>query len=183
MKHLTVYSIVWLLYVTGISLFSLFIKQVEFVFIVWSVIGSLVGFALPILLDVVLPHLISGSATPTKEFMGTVVQQSMTSVKQGNVYSASVPPTPLRSYPLLLGYAITALFVITSTQNYLGRGFVLGLGLSLVLDLWISKNPSSYLRQRWFSVFKTNLNDQELSFFVFGVVVIFSLFTIIALFM
>jgi hypothetical protein len=144
-------------------------------------LGSLIGFLLPILLDVLLPKMMDGSATTSSAFAKDVLAQSAASLRAGNLHTASAPQTPLRSYPLLAAYMAAAFFVISSTQNWFGRGFVIGLGLSLVLDIFLSRNPE-ILRERWFSVFRTNLSDRELSYFVWAVIAIFGLLTLFSAF-
>lgn len=146
-----------------------------------TVVGLLIGFILPLFLDALIPRLMDGSAKASPGFAKDVLSQGAANVAQGNVYIESQKGSPLRSYPLLFGYVLAAIFVISSTQNWLGRGVVLGLGLSLVLDIVISRNPT-VLRARWFSIFHTRLNDKELEYFVWTVVVGFGLLTFLAAF-
>lgn len=170
--------ITWFVYVAVLS-FIWFVRFHNPLSIVIAVIGSLAGFVLPIMLDVLLPRIIDGSAKADTSFAKDVLRASAYELKQGNVHSINVPRTPLRSYPLLFAYFVAAIFVITSTQNWFGKGFVLGLGISLVGDIFISRAATT-LRERWFSVFRTNLTDLELGYFVWVVVGTFGLLSFLA---
>lgn len=146
-----------------------------------SLVGSIVGFLLPIVLDVLLPRMMDGSAKVDGTFAKDILHESADQLKQGNIHATNAPQTPLRSYPLLVAYFAAAIFVITSTQNWFGRGFVLGLGFSLVADIFFSRAPG-ILRERWFSVFRTNLTDGELQYFVAIVIGAFALLSVFAAF-
>lgn len=180
MKNHVVYFATWGLYISILSLLFFFIKDVQLFFLFSFITGSFLGFVIPIVLDVVLPMYMKGTATLSKETVQTVVEQTANQVKSGNVYDKNLMPTPLRSYPLLFGYFVMAVFIITSTSNWIGTGFVLGLGLYLALDLWFSKTPTDYLRKRWFSVFHTNLSDTELRYFVWGSIGGFGIITLLS---
>lgn len=144
------------------------------------VIGGLVGFLLSMVFDELVPRMVEGKANVNAEFAKQVLQSSAREIRQGNVYKSNVYGSPLRSYPLLVAYILAALLVITSSTNFFGKGVVLGIGLCLVLDLFLSRTPASYLRQRWFSVFRTNLSDRELQYFVWGVVGVFGVLTLLS---
>lgn len=170
--------VAWILY--SVALSALWYLRVQNVVSVGlAVAGSLVGFLLPIVLDVLLPKIIDGSAKADTTFAKDILTASANQLKQGNVHSLDVTQTPLRSYPLLLAYFAATIFIITSTQNWFGRGFVLGLGFSLISDIYISRAPVS-LRDRWFSVFKTNLSDVELRYFTWIIIAVFGVISLIA---
>lgn len=58
----------------------------------------------------------------------------------------------------------------------------MGLGLSLMLDLFLSRRPIEALKERWFSVFHANLSEKEFDYFVFGVIGVFGFLTLLAAF-
>lgn len=147
--------------------------------VVFALLASLIGFVLPIFLDILLPKIMDGSAQTSTSFAKEVLQAGADQVKQGNIHQSDPPKTPLRSYPLLVAYIVASIFVITSTQNWFGRGFVMGLGFSLVGDIFFSRNPIT-LRERWFSVFRTNLSDGELRYFVWITIASFGVLTLLA---
>ncbi len=157
-----------------------YLRLNDFVIIGLAALGSLVGFLLPVFLDVLLPYMMTGSAKMDKTFATQVIRESLTQVKTGNLHNEQVISTPLRSYPLLFAYMFAALFVITSTQNWFGRGFVLGLGFSLVADIFFARDPL-ILRPRWFSVFHTNLSDVQLKYFVYITIGGFGVLTLLAI--
>lgn len=144
--------------------------------------GLGLGFILPMFLDVLIPKLMDGSAKAERQFAQDMLKEGAANIVAGNVYTESQAGSPLRSYPLLFGYALAAIFVLTSTNNWFGRGVVLGLGFALVLDLVASRKPADYLRRRWFSVFHTRLTDQELQYFVWGCAGLFVILSVIGVF-
>lgn len=170
--------VAWVLYVVILSVIW-YLKLQNVLSVTLSIVGGFIGFVLPILLDVLLPKMMDGSAKVDTTFAKDILQASAYQLKQGNIHASNAPKTPLRSYPLLFAYFVAAVFVITSTQNWFGRGFVLGLGFSLVGDIYISRIPV-VLRERWFSVFRTNLSDLELRYFVWVVVGAFGLISLLA---
>lgn len=87
----------------------------------------------------------------------------------------------LYSYPFLFAFGIVALYVVTSTDSWFGRALVLGMGLRLVADLFVSNRDKQILKQRWFTAFATRLSDAELDVFVYGSLALFILLTIISL--
>lgn len=143
--------------------------------------GSLSGVIIPVFLDILLPKIMKADTKINASMASDTLKEGMAVMKQGTIHSSGSVPTPLRSYPLLGAYVLSAFFIITSTGSYLGRGFVLGLGLSLVFDLWLSRRPIEYLKERWFSVFHANLSDKEFDYFVFGSLGIYGILVLLGI--
>ncbi len=181
MQKSAILFLTWVLYTLILALLWFF-RSHSVVNVGVAVAGSLIGFLLPVLLDVLLPKIVSGSAKADTDFAKEVLQESAEQMRQGNIHSETAPVTPLRSYPLLFGYLLAAIFVISSTSSWFGRGFVLGLGLSLVLDLLLSRKPVEYLKARWFSVFHANLSEKEFDYFVWVSAGVFVILTILSAF-
>lgn len=179
MQKSSLLLVTWIVYTAVLSLIW-FLRVGVAMTLLLAVIGSLIGFVLPILLDILLPKVMDGSAEANRSFATSVLKESAQQLQAGNLHAASAPRTPLRSYPLLLAYLGATVYVITSTQSWFGKGFVLGLGLSLVADLFFYRKNASLLRERWFSVFRTNLTDSELSLFVRISTVVFGILTVVA---
>lgn len=85
------------------------------------------------------------------------------------------------SYPFLFAFAAVAFYVVTSSESWFGRALVLGMGLRLVADLFISNRDKQILKQRWFTAFATRLSDGELNIFVYGTVALFIFITVLSL--
>ncbi len=181
MQTKLLFFLTWAIY-TGVLSLILFLRLQTLSGLLLQLAGSLIGLLLPLFIDVLLPRIQDGSAKPDITVAKDVLKQGTNTVLSGSIYHEGQEGSLLRSYPLLLGYFIAAFFVITSTQNWFGRGFVLGLGLFLVTDLYLSKNPET-LRKRWFSVFHTRLNDTELKYFVFASIGTFGILTLFSVLM
>jgi hypothetical protein len=179
-KNVTLF-LSWILYTLILS-FIWYFRLGVLITVSLAALGSFIGFILPVFLDVLLPKIIGGDMKYDRATAKEVLQEGASQVRAGNMVPDVAPKTPLRSYPLLAGYFLTALFVITSTGNFFGRGFVMGLGLSLMLDLFLSRRPVEMLKERWFSVFHANLSEKEFDYFVFGVIGVFGLLTLLAAF-
>jgi hypothetical protein len=103
-------------------------------------------------------------------------------VREGNLQNAQAPRTPLRSYPLLLSYLAIALLIMSSSHDLFPRGFIVGLGFSLMADLVLSRRPIEHLKDRWFSVFRANLSEKEFDYFIAIMTGAYALLTVIAIF-
>ncbi|MEP7166872.1 MAG: hypothetical protein ABI758_02760 [Candidatus Woesebacteria bacterium] len=169
----------WILYTLVLSLIWYFRLGVPLTVGI-AALGSFVGFVLPVFLDVLLPKIMAGDVKINTSTAKDVLQQGASQVRQGNLVPTNAPQTPLRSYPLLAGYFLTAFFVITSTNNFFGRGFVMGLGLSLMMDLFLYRHPLELLKERWFSVFHANLTEPEFDYFVYGAIGVFGILTVLS---
>lgn len=178
MRKNSILIVSWIAYIAILSVIW-YLRFSTVLSVAFAVVGSAIGFLFPIVLDVLLPKIIDGSVKAETSFAKDVLQASADQLKQGNIHSTDAPETPLRSYPLLFAYFVAAIFVITSTQNWFGKGFVLGLGFSLVGDIFTSRVPMT-LRERWFSVFRTNLTDVELKYFVWVTVAAFGLISFLS---
>ncbi len=170
----------WILYALVLS-FLWYFRFHDFLIVGFAALGSLIGFVLPVFLDILLPRIMAGNIKMDMSSAKEVLQAGASQVRAGNMVPTTAPKTPLRSYPLLAGYFLTAFFVITSTGNFFGRGFVVGLGLSLMMDLFLSRRPIESLKERWFSVFHANLTEQEFDYFVFACLGVFAVLTILAI--
>lgn len=178
MQKNTALAIGWIVYM-AVLVTAWFLRTQDFVVISLALGGSFIGFLLPIVLDVLLPKMMDGSAVIGSDFAKGIVTESVQQIRQGNLSQNEVKKTPLRSYPLLLAYFAATIFIISSTQNWFGRGFVLGLGFSLIADIVVYRS-SVLLRDRWFSVFRTNLTDAELQYFVWIVVGVFGVLSVLS---
>lgn len=170
----------WVLYTLVLSLVWYF-RFTDFLIVGLAALGSLIGFILPVFLDVLLPRMMAGGMKVDATLAKEVFREGASQVRAGNMVPTTAPKTPLRSYPLLAGYFMSAFFVITSTGNFFGRGFVMGLGLSLMLDLFLSRRPIEMLKERWFSVFHANLTEQEFDYFVYACLGVFAVLSILAI--
>jgi len=66
-----------------------------------------------------------------------------------------------RSTLFLLLLTPLSFFVITSTSGTLGKGFVLGLMLGIVQEMWQLKNNDNLFRLRFLSQLKIKLNSSQ----------------------
>lgn len=85
------------------------------------------------------------------------------------------------SYPFLFAFALISLYIVTSSSVWFGKAVVLGMGLRLCIDIVMSGQDKTRLRERWFSIYQTRLSDSELSFFVYGSIVVWVALTIFSL--
>ena|SRR5258708_7431599 len=87
----------------------------------------------------------------------------------------------LYSWPFLFAFGVTALYIVTSTSGWFGKSLVLGMGLALVSDLFVSNRDKLVLKTRWFSAFHAKLSNTELDIFVYGSLAGFILLSILSL--
>ncbi len=167
----------WMLYVglllLGSNAFAGGIPKILFI-----VAGSLFGMLLPKLVTV-FAEIYLVPSTPGvsnfSRFTSLFWQDShtlMPTTKMGQM---------IYSYPFLFAFGAVALYIATSSDNWFGKALVLGMGLRLVADLFISNRDKQILKQRWFTAFATRLSDMELDIFVYGTVALFVFITILAL--
>lgn len=142
--------------------------------------GLIVGFIVPFFIDAMTPKISGKKLEVDASLAKDVLSQGTSELVAGHFYSESQTGSPLRSYPLLAGYWIAAVLVITSSTSIFGKGFILGLGLFLMIDLYLSREPAT-LKRRWFSTFKTGFTDQELNYFVYGCIAVFAMFSLLTL--
>ncbi|HSW89605.1 MAG TPA: hypothetical protein VLH19_01905 [Patescibacteria group bacterium] len=170
---------VWILF-TVVSTLLIFLRRSDLISAGLFALGVGIGFICSVLIDVLFPSSNGQIPAVSKEQVRQVISQTVSEVKTVGTYKQVQARNPLRSYPALAAYFVAAFFVISSTSSFLGRGVVLGLGLSLVTDLYISKTSLAGLRSRWFSLFPVNLSDSELVIFVWLVCGVFSVLSLIA---
>lgn len=141
-------------------------------------LGSLLGMLLPKLVSVAAEMYLvpaPGKVSPVSRFFHLVWQDSyslMPTTKMGQL---------IYSYPFLFAFAVVSLYVVTSSESWFGRALVLGMGLRLIADLFVSNRDKGVLKQRWFTAFATKLSDAELDVFVYGSLAGFILLTILSL--
>ncbi len=66
-----------------------------------------------------------------------------------------------RSTIFILLLVPLSFFVITSTSGTLGKGFVLGLILGIVQEMWLLKKNENLFQSRFLSQLKKNLNSSQ----------------------
>lgn len=167
---------------TAFMCLAWFLRSHPILQIGFSVVGSLIGFVLPVFLDILLPKFMTGHIDLNSSMAKDVLSQGVTQVREGHIQSDQAPKTPLRSYPLLLSYMAIALLIMSSSHDLFPRGFIVGLGFSLVADLVMSRRPIEHLKDRWFSVFHANLSDKEFDYFIAIMTGAYILITIVAVF-
>lgn len=141
------------------------------------VLGSLLGVLLPKLVSAVAEiYLVPNpEISNLQRFINLFWQDSHSLVPSTKIGQA------IYSYPFLFGFGVVALFMVTSTSNWFGKALVLGMGLRLVADLFVSNRNKQVLKQRWFAAFATKLSDGELDVFVYGTLALFVILTVIGL--
>lgn len=157
-----------------------FFKTSQILSTVLILAGLIVGFIVPFFIDAISPKISGKKLEVDAALAKDVISQGSSELMAGHFYSESQSGSLLRSYPLLAGYWVAAILVITSSTSLFGKGFILGLGLFLMIDLFLSKEPAT-LKRRWFSTFKTGFTDQELSYFVWGNIAVFAVFSLLTL--
>jgi uncharacterized membrane-anchored protein YhcB (DUF1043 family) len=73
-----------------------------------------------------------------------------------------------RSTLFLLSLVPLSLFVVTSTGSALGIGFVLGMILGLIIEMWMLRNSSDRFRRRFLRQLKIEMSPERISLLVLG---------------
>lgn len=172
-------SFLFLCVVYGLALIAVhFFTKLETPSLVLLAGGYGIGCVLIFFLDAWTPLFDSLSTSKWKETMQQAKDESV-EVVTSHFHTKPVHNSIIRSYLFLVAYFATGFFVVTSTNGYLGKGVVLGLGVALLHDLVTHSRPISLLKERWFSVFPVGLNDKELQYFVWvctGLFIVLSVF-------
>ncbi|MBP9700648.1 hypothetical protein KBD71_05205 [Candidatus Woesebacteria bacterium] len=179
MKHTLRFLLPWILFTLVITI-VFFFKTSQIITTVMILAGLIIGFILPLFIDAIIPKISGKKLEVDATLAKDVLTQGTSELVAGHFYSESQSGSLLRSYPLLGGFWVAAILVITSSTSMFGKGFILGLGLFLMIDLFLSREPAT-LKQRWFSTFKTGFTDQELHFFVWGNIAVFAVFSLLTL--
>lgn len=83
-----------------------------------------------------------------------------------------------RSAAFILAYIVLALFVITSTGNYIGIGLIFGIGLTLLSELYAIKDLPEAFNQKFLFQLKRPLTYLEINRLVHGFGIAFLVLTI-----
>ena len=84
-----------------------------------------------------------------------------------------------RSAAFIVAYVLLALFIITSSGNYLGTGMVFGIGLTILSELYAFKNFTDAFNQKFLFQLKRPLIALEINRLVHGFGVAFVILTIL----
>lgn len=179
MKQTLRFLLPWILFTLIITI-VFFFKTSQISVTAMILAGLIVGFIVPFFIDAILPKISGKKLEVDASLAKDVLSQGASELVAGHFYSESQSGSLLRSYPLLGGYWVAAILVITSSTSFFGKGFILGLGLFLMIDLYLSREPAD-LKRRWFSTFKTGFTDQELNYFVWGNIAVFAVFSLLTL--
>jgi len=93
------------------------------------------------------------------------------------IKSNRVQPVLHSTYFLLI-YLPLALFVITSSGSAVGVGLILGIGVYYLTDLWTHYNDHPYITHTYLSEIKHTFTASQARYFLWSVVAIFVLLTI-----
>ena len=86
--------------------------------------------------------------------------------KQYNELQTEPKQLITRSALFIISYIVVAIFVITSTAGYIGHGIVLGLGVSLLTELWFGLNDPLTFQQRFLFQLQRPLTALEMKHLV-----------------
>lgn len=73
-----------------------------------------------------------------------------------------------RSTLFLLTLVPLSLFVLTSTGSMIGMGFLMGIMLGLIVEMWIFKDQLDLFRQRYLNQLSIHLSKNSISQIVIG---------------
>lgn len=168
--------LIWVLY-AALLIWGSGALPTNFIKMALIAFGSLFGMLLPKLVSAVAEvYLVPAPGSSSlSRFLGLFWQDSHTLIPTTKVGQL------IYSYPFLFAFGLVALYVVTSTDSWFGRAMVLGMGIRLVADLFVSNRDKQILKQRWFTAFATRLSDTELDIFVYGTLALFILLTVISL--
>lgn len=140
----------------------------EWLTIVMIVGGSVLGMALPKLINLFSEHVLSRPEKIAQD--AQVLVQATPGVDQ-----------LIHSYPFLFAFGAVSLYIITSSSSWFGKALVLSMGLRLMIDLYQSNQDKNVLHARWFGAFGAKLSPAEENIFVYGSMGIWVLLTILSL--
>lgn len=179
MKQSLHFLLPWILF-SVLTTIVFFFKTTQVLYAGMILAGLTIGFIVPFFIDAITPKIVGKKLEVDAAMAKDALSEGTSELVAGHFYSDSQTASLLRSYPLLAGYWVAAVLVITSSTSIFGKGFILGLGLFLMIDLFLSREPA-ILKRRWFATFRTGFTDHELSYFVWVNIAVFSIFSVLTL--
>lgn len=85
-----------------------------------------------------------------------------------NLQKSSSNYLATRSTLFLLSMIPLSFFVVSSTGSAMGSGFVLGLMLNLLLEMWVWQTSAEQFSHRFLSQLKKQLSSTQIQFLVWG---------------
>lgn len=136
------------------------------------VIGGVLGFYFSYVEGLVSLFLRQQEKQEQQEFYHLLKTGKMSSL--ASVIERQIPEqSMIRSWLFVLVYMVMGLFVLTSTQSFIGEGLVLGLGLQYLIDFLSHRKKFSHLLKVYGPMEEELLRKVPVIFFV--LFIIFSL--------
>ncbi len=170
--------LIWAVY-AAVLVFGTGVYKGQWLSIALIFTGSLFGMLLPKLIFVVSELMLSQKPAVNGSFFTSLL--SMISQDSHSLIPTTRTGQLVYSYPFLFAFGLVSLYIVTSSSGWFGKALVLGMGLRLMIDLFMSNKDKAVLQQRWFSAFPAKLSHTELNIFVYGSIGIWVLLTILAL--